>query len=127
MFALAQIGKSAAAPLVASLDEPLPAAVFRDWHRRTGVEILDGIGSTEMFHIFISARAGAVRPGSTGTVVPGYEARVVDEQLREVPRGGDGLLAVRGPTGCRYWRKPDRQREYVREGWNLTGDVYRQD
>src|SRR5205807_8107154 len=113
--------------LCVSAGEPLPATVYREWQQRTGVEILDGIGSTEMFHIFISARADAVRPGSTGTVVPGYDARVVDEQLNEVPRGTDGLLAVRGPTGCRYWRKAERQREYVRGGWNLTGDVYRQD
>jgi 2-aminobenzoate-CoA ligase len=101
--------------------------VYEEWHRRTGIEILDGIGSTEMFHIFISARRGSSRAGSTGTVVPGYEARVVDDRLEEVPRGTQGLLAVRGPTGCRYWRKPERQREYVRGGWNITGDVYMQD
>ena len=110
-----------------SAGEPLPATVYDEWHRRTGVEILDGIGATEMFHIFISARPGRIRAGSTGTAVPGYEARVVDEHLNEVPRGTPGLLAVRGPTGCRYWRKPERQREYVRNGWNITGDVYRQD
>jgi 2-aminobenzoate-CoA ligase len=110
-----------------SAGEPLPATVYREWRRRIGTEILDGIGSTEMFHIFISSTLGNVRPGSTGTVVPGYEAVVVDEALRPVPPGHDGLLAVRGPTGCRYWRKPDRQREYVRSGWNVTGDVYRQD
>jgi 2-aminobenzoate-CoA ligase len=113
--------------LCVSAGEPLPAAVFEEWHRRTGIEILDGIGSTEMFHIFISARGGNVRAGSTGVVVPGYEARVVDERLKEVPRGTPGLLAVRGPTGCRYWRKPERQQEYVRGGWNMTGDVYKQD
>jgi 2-aminobenzoate-CoA ligase len=110
-----------------SAGEPLPGAVYEEWHRRTGVEILDGIGSTEMFHIFISARPGRIRAGSTGTVVPGYEARVVDEQLHDVAPGTPGLLAVRGPTGCRYWRKPERQRDYVRGGWNITGDVYRQD
>ena len=110
-----------------SAGEPLPAPVYDEWHRRTGVEILDGIGSTEMFHIFISARPGRVRAGSTGTPVPGYEARVVDEHLNEVPCGTPGLLAVRGPTGCRYWRTPERQRQYVRNGWNITGDVYRQD
>jgi 2-aminobenzoate-CoA ligase len=113
--------------LCVSAGEPLPAVVYREWHRRTGIEILDGIGSTEMFHIFISARAGQVRPGSTGTIVPGYEARVVDNELREVPRNTPGLLAVRGPTGCRYWKKRDRQHDYVRDGWNLTGDVYRED
>src|SRR5437899_1747234 len=80
-----------------------------------------------MFPTFIANRRGAVRPGATGLPVPGYEAKVVDDQLTEVPRGTRGLVAVRGPTGCRYWRKPDRQREYVRGGWNFTGDVYRQD
>src|SRR5262245_55246900 len=91
--------------LCVSAGEPLPAAVCEEWHRRTGIEILDGIGSTEMFHIFISARPGQVRAGSTGTVVPGYEARVVNDRLEEAPHGTPGLLAVRGPTGCRYWRK----------------------
>jgi 2-aminobenzoate-CoA ligase len=113
--------------LCVSAGEPLPATVFQEWRRRTGIEILDGIGSTEMFHIFISSRGGSIRAGSTGTVVPGYEARVVDDRLEDVPRGTEGLLAVRGPTGCRYWRKPERQQEYVRGGWNITGDVYRQD
>ncbi|HWF84405.1 MAG TPA: benzoate-CoA ligase family protein [Vicinamibacterales bacterium] len=113
--------------LCVSAGEPLPASVYKEWYRRTGLEILDGIGSTEMFHIFISARSGKVRAGSSGTPVGGYEARVVDEHLTEVARGTSGLLAVRGPTGCRYWRKPDRQRDYVRGGWNITGDVYQQD
>ena len=113
--------------LCVSAGETLPAIVFKEWYRRTGVEILDGLGATEMFHIFISARAGSVRPGATGTPVPGYEAKVVDDQFSEVPRGTPGLLAVRGPTGCRYWRKPELQREYVRHGWNVTGDLYCQD
>jgi 2-aminobenzoate-CoA ligase len=110
-----------------SAGETLPAAVFEEWRNRTGVEILDGIGSTEMFHIFISSKAGAVRPGATGTAVPGYQAKVVDEQFNEVPRGTPGLVAVKGPTGCRYWRKPERQRDYVRNGWNVTGDIYIED
>jgi 2-aminobenzoate-CoA ligase len=113
--------------LCVSAGETLPESVYREWYRRTGIEILDGIGATEMFHVFISSRAGNVRPGATGLPVPGYEAQVVDDQLREVARGAPGLLAVRGPTGCRYWGKPDRQREYVRNGWNLTGDIYVQD
>ena len=113
--------------LCVSAGEPLAASVYEEWLRRTGIEVLDGIGSTEMFHIFISAQLGSIRAGSTGTVVPGYEARVVDDRLIEAPRGTEGLLAVRGPTGCRYWRKPERQREYVRGGWNITGDVYKQD
>jgi 2-aminobenzoate-CoA ligase len=113
--------------LCVSAGEPLPAIVYEEWHRRTGIELLDGIGSTEMFHTFVSNRAGAVRPGATGLPVPGYEARVVDDHLKDVPRGTPGLIAVKGPTGCRYWRKPDRQRDYVRAGWNVTGDVYVQD
>jgi 2-aminobenzoate-CoA ligase len=113
--------------LCVSAGETLPATVFEEWHRRTGVEILDGLGSTEMFHVFISARPGSVRPGATGTPVPGYEAKVVDDLFNEAPRGTPGLLAVKGPTGCRYWRKPERQREYVRHGWNVTGDVYIRD
>jgi len=113
--------------LCVSAGEPLPAAVCEEWQRRTSVTILDGLGSTEMFHIFVSARPGAVRPGATGLTVPGYIAKVVDDQLNEVPRGTPGLIAIKGPTGCRYWRKPDRQRDYVRGGWNVTGDVYVQD
>jgi 2-aminobenzoate-CoA ligase len=113
--------------LAVSAGEPLPKPVYEEWVRRTGVEVLDGLGTTEMFQIFVSARPGAVRPGATGQVVPGYDVRVVDDQLHEVPRGTPGLLAVRGPTGCRYWRKPDRQREYVRGGWNIPNDVCVQD
>src|SRR5262249_62260261 len=78
-----------------------------------------------MFHIFVSSEAGRVRPGATGTPVPGYDCRVVDEAGREVPRGTPGLIAIKGPTGCRYWRKPDRQAEYVRfGGWKVTGGGY---
>lgn len=113
--------------LCVSAGETLPAAVYSEWTKRTGVEVLDGIGATEMFHVFISSRSGSVRPGATGTPVPGYEAKIVDDQFEEVPRGSPGLLAVRGPTGCRYWRKPDLQRAYVRHGWNVTGDIYVQD
>ena len=113
--------------LCVSAGETLPAPVYQEFLRRTGVEILDGLGSTEMFHIFMSARAGAVRPGATGTPVPGYEAKIVDEAFCEVARGTTGLLAVKGPTGCRYWRNPERQRDYVQHGWNVTGDVYIED
>jgi 2-aminobenzoate-CoA ligase len=81
-----------------------------------------------MFHIFVSSQPGRVRPGATGVPVPGYDCRVVDEEGREVPPGTEGLIAIKGPTGCKYWRKPDRQAEYVRfGGWNVTGDVYVQD
>ena len=111
-----------------SAAEPLPASTWEAWRKATGVELLDGIGSTEMFHIFISSRPGQVRPGATGVSVPGYDCRVVDEQGHEVEAGTEGLIAIKGPTGCKYWRKPDRQAEYVRfGGWNVTGDVYVQD
>ena len=113
--------------LCISAGETLPAAVCTEWLRRTGIEILDGLGATEMFHIFISSRSGDTRAGATGQPVPGYEAKIVDEQFRDVPPGIPGLLAVRGPTGCRYWRNNDLQRRYVRSGWNVTGDVYLED
>ena len=114
--------------LSVSAAEPLPAATYEEWVKRAGSELLDGIGSTEMFHIFISSLAGKVRPGATGVPVPGYDCRVVDEAGREVPTGTAGLVAIKGPTGCRYWRKPERQAEYVRfGGWNITGDVYIKD
>jgi len=104
----------------------LPAATAREFLAATGLPLIDGIGATEMLHIFISAAGADARPGSTGRVVPGYEARVVDEAGQPVPVDTPGRLAVRGPTGCRYLGDP-RQREYVRDGWNLTGDVYLQD
>jgi 2-aminobenzoate-CoA ligase len=111
-----------------SAAEPLPAATYTEWVGRTGKECLDGIGSTELFHIFVSSLPGTVRPGATGVPVPGYDCRVVDEEGHEVPRGTPGLIAIKGPTGCKYWRKPERQAEYVRfGGWNVTGDVYVQD
>ena len=113
--------------LCVSAGEPLPRPVYDEWVERTGIEVLDGLGTTEMFHVFISPRLDARKPGSTGKAVPGYEVRIMDEQLNEVPRGTAGLLAVRGPTGCRYWRKPERQREYVRSGWNVPNDVCVQD
>jgi 2-aminobenzoate-CoA ligase len=94
----------------------------------TGIEVLDGIGSTEMLHIFISSRAGRSRPGATGEVVPGYEAVVLDEKsMQPVPDGESGLLAVKGPTGCRYLRLTDQQQKYVRQGWNIPGDIYVRD
>ena len=109
-----------------SAGETLPGPVFEEWTRKTGKPILDGIGSTEMLHIFISNRFEDSKPASTGKPVGGYEARVVDEEMKEVPRGTVGRLAVRGPTGCRYMAD-DRQRNYVRDGWNLTGDSFVQD
>ena len=109
-----------------SAGEPLSAEVSNAWFERTGIRIVDGIGSTEMLHIFIGARAQDARPGSFGTPVPGYEAMVVDQHLRPVPDGTVGRLAVRGPTGCRYLDDP-RQATYVVGGWNLTGDSVRRD
>ncbi|UPY38482.1 AMP-binding protein [Sediminicoccus sp. KRV36] len=109
-----------------SAGEALPKPIFDLWQDKTGLKLMDGIGATEMLHIFIAAPEEAIRPGSTGLVVPGYEARVVDEAGREVPRGTPGRLAVRGPTGCRYLADP-RQRKYVEGGWNITGDTYIQD
>jgi 2-aminobenzoate-CoA ligase len=109
-----------------SAGEPLPAAVSDAWFERTGVRIVDGIGSTEMLHIFIGARAAEAKPGSVGTPVPGYEARVVDDAGEPVAPGEVGRLAVRGPTGCRYLSDP-RQADYVAGGWNYTGDAFRCD
>ena len=112
--------------IAVSAGETLPAPVFEAWTKRTGVPILDGIGSTEMLHVFISNRLDDARPGSTGIPVPGYEAKVVDPDFNEVSRGTVGRLAVRGPTGVRYLAD-DRQSEYSQNGWNLTGDAFIQD
>ncbi|HEY3621440.1 MAG TPA: AMP-binding protein [Roseiarcus sp.] len=109
-----------------SAGETLPAPVYEAWTKRTGVPILDGIGSTEMLHVFIGGRLDDRRPGVTGIPVPGYEAKIVDKDFNEVPRGTIGRLAVRGPTGCRYLADV-RQQEYVQNGWNVTGDAFSQD
>jgi 2-aminobenzoate-CoA ligase len=109
-----------------SAGEHLPVAVWEDFHRATGIKIIDGIGATELLHIFISAAGDAIRPGATGLVVPGFEAAVLGEDLKAVPDGTIGRLAVRGPTGCRYLAD-ERQRSYVADGWNLTGDTYARD
>ncbi len=112
--------------LAVSAGETLPGPVFEQWTRKTGKPILDGIGSTEMLHIFITNRIGDAHPGSTGRPVGGYEAKIVDDDMNEVERGGIGRLAVRGPTGCRYLADK-RQKKYVCDGWNLTGDTFLQD
>ncbi|WP_309139552.1 AMP-binding protein [Siccirubricoccus sp. G192] len=109
-----------------SAGETLPKPVFEAWQAATGLPLMDGIGATEMLHIFIAAREQEIRPGATGLPVPGYEARVVDQAGQDVPRGQPGRLAVRGPTGCRYLDDP-RQARYVEAGWNITGDTYIQD
>jgi 2-aminobenzoate-CoA ligase len=109
-----------------SAGEHLPKATWEAFREATGVEIIDGIGSTEMLHIFISAAGADIRPGSTGRAVPGYAATVVDDAGHELPPGEPGRLAVKGPTGCRYLDDP-RQAGYVVNGWNLTGDTFTRD
>ncbi|HVM23632.1 MAG TPA: AMP-binding protein [Sphingomicrobium sp.] len=108
-----------------SAGEHLPEATWRAWHERTGIAITDGIGSTELMHIFISAAGDEIRPGATGKAVPGYVATVLDDNGQPMDEG-TGRLAIKGPTGCRYLDDP-RQRDYVVDGWNVTGDTYRRD
>ncbi len=109
-----------------SAGEHLPRSVWEEFRRATDIEIIDGIGSTEMLHVFIAAAGEDIRPGSTGRAVPGYRATILDEDGQEVPDGQPGRLAVQGPTGCRYL-SDERQRVYVQQGWNLTGDTYTRD
>jgi 2-aminobenzoate-CoA ligase len=109
-----------------SAGEVLPAATRTLWREATGIELIDGIGATEMLHIFISADEAEARPGATGKAIPGYRAKVVDEEGRELQPGTVGKLAVQGPTGCRYL-DDERQANYVRDGWNYTGDAYLRD
>ena len=106
-----------------SAGEMLPKGTFDAWFNATGIKLIDGIGSTEMLHIFISTLPDEIRPGSTGKPVPGYEAKIVDDDGHDLPPGTIGRLAVRGPTGCRYLAD-DRQRKYVQNGWNITGDTF---
>lgn len=110
-----------------SAGERLPLTVFEAWRKATGISIIDGIGSTELLHIFISAAGNKIRPGATGKAVPGYEAMVVDAAGQPLSANTVGRLAVRGPTGCRYLDAPELQRKYVQDGWNITGDAYRLD
>jgi 2-aminobenzoate-CoA ligase len=109
-----------------SAGEHLPRSVWEDFRAATGISIIDGIGSTEMLHIFICAADHDIRPGSTGKAVPGYRATILDDDGAEVPDGQPGRLAVKGPTGCRYLSDP-RQLTYVQHGWNITGDTYVRD
>jgi 2-aminobenzoate-CoA ligase len=109
-----------------SAGEHLPASTWQAFYQATGVRIIDGIGSTEMLHIFISSAGDDIVPGATGKVVPGYQAAVLDDEGKPVPDGSVGRLAVKGPTGCRYLADP-RQQVYVRDGWNVTGDIYLRD
>ena len=112
--------------IAVSAGETLPAPVFEEWNRKAKVPILDGIGSTELLHIFITNRIGDARAGATGKPVAGYVAKVVDKDMKEVKAGEFGRLAVRGPTGCRYLADK-RQVAYVKDGWNITGDTFMQD
>lgn len=109
-----------------SAGETLPAPVYQEWIDRTGKPMLDGIGATEMLHIFVTNRFSDHHPGCTGRPVTGYQARIVDDQMNDLPVGEVGRLAVRGPTGCRYMAD-DRQAKYVQGGWNLTGDSFWRD
>ena len=109
-----------------SAGETLPLPTYRAWHEATGIKIIDGLGSTEMLHIFIAAAGNNIRPGATGKPIPGYQARIIGEDGAALPPGEVGRLAIRGPTGCRYLAD-ERQTSYVVDGWNLTGDAYLMD
>ena len=126
MLAKMQQGDVASLRICVSAGEALPKPTWDAWHAATGISILDGIGSTEMLHIFIGAPVDQVRPGATGIPVPGYQAKLVDDDGNDLPRGATGRLAVRGPTGCLYLAD-ERQTQYVQNGWNITGDTYHQD
>lgn len=110
-----------------SAGETLPLKVWQDWYDATGLKIIDGIGSTEILHIFVSSTEENMRPGATGVAIRGYEAKIIDKDGNEMPANEPGRLAVRGITGCKYLNAPDKQKEYVENGWNITGDVFRRD
>ncbi len=110
-----------------SAGETLPLKVWEDWYNETGLKIIDGIGATEMLHIFISSNEENMKPGSTGVAITGYEAKIIDKEGNEVPKNEAGRLVVRGITGCKYLNREEKQREYVENGWNVTGDIFRQD
>lgn len=110
-----------------SAGETLPLKVWQDWYDATGLKIIDGIGATEMLHIFISSNEGNMRPGATGLPVTGYEGKIIDINGNELPVNEPGRLAVRGITGCKYLNRPEKQMEYVENGWNITGDIYKKD
>jgi 2-aminobenzoate-CoA ligase len=103
--------------------EPLAPAVFHSWEKKTGVRIINGLGISELLHIFISASGDDIRPGLIGTAVPGFEVRVVDENFNDTAPGQVGQMIVKGPNGCRYLDDIDRQKAYIRDGWNLSGDL----
>ena len=110
-----------------SAGETLPFKIWEDWYNATGLKIIDGIGATEMLHIFISSNQENMKPGSTGIAITGYEAKIIDKNGNDVPYDSPGRLAVRGITGCKYLNRPEKQQEYVENGWNITGDIFKQD
>lgn len=110
-----------------SAGETLPLKVWQDWYEATGLKIIDGIGATEMLHIFISSNEETMKPGATGVAITGYEAKIIDANGNEVTSGEPGRLAVRGITGCKYLNREEKQNEYVQNGWNITGDIFRKD
>ena len=120
------LSKLSSLRIAVSAGEHLPKPVYLEWGKRSAATMIDGIGATEIIHIFLSMTGEGDKPGSTGIPVPGYELRIVDESMNELPDGEEGLLAVRGPTGCKYLADR-RQADYVKSGWNLTGDVFRRD
>ena len=110
-----------------SAGEALPIKVWEDWYHATGLKIIDGIGATEMLHIFISSNENNMKAGATGKAITGYEAKIIDLKGNEVPTNEPGRLAVRGITGCKYLNRVDKQKDYVENGWNITGDIFRKD
>jgi len=110
-----------------SAGETLPLKVWQDWFDSTRLKIIDGIGATEMLHIFISSNEENMKPGATGKAITGYQAKIIDQNGNELPRNKAGRLAVQGITGCKYLNREDKQKEYVENGWNITGDIFRQD
>lgn len=110
-----------------SAGETLSVQIWEDWYKSTGLKIIDGIGATEMLHIFISSNEDNMKPGATGLAVPGYTAKVVNDAGDEVEPNTIGKLAVKGITGCKYLNRPDKQSDYVQNGWNITGDLFKRD
>ncbi|WP_395058306.1 AMP-binding protein [Flavobacterium sp.] len=110
-----------------SAGETLPLKVWQDWYEATGLKIIDGIGATEMLHIFISSNEENMKPGATGLAVTGYEAKIIDTNGKQLPKNEPGRLAVKGITGCKYLNREEKQKEYLENGWNITGDIFRQD
>ncbi len=127
MIALADRYDHSSLKACVSAGEHMPARVAEGWRRKTGISIIDGLGSTELLHIFVSAAGADARPGITGRAIPGYRAKIVDDAMTELPRNKVGSLAIQGATGCRYLDDVEKQKAYVRDGWNLTGDAYAMD